>query len=229
MSYYDEMLIDEAERKGGIVSAVQAEVRRRLEGAEAGHDWWHIHCVLQNARHIANEEGADLFVVELAALLHDISDWKFNGGDDEASARIAREVLSPHGVKESEIAHIEDIINTLSFKGAGVADEMKTLEGKCVQDADRVEALGARGIARAFTYGGHAGREIYNPDIKPLLHASKEEYKMAKGTTINHFYEKLLLLKGRMKTNAGRKMAEGRHEFMEKFLAQFLAEWDGMK
>lgn len=169
------MLIDDAERKGSIVNAVQAEVRRRLEGAEAGHDWWHIHCVLQNARHIANEEGADIFIVELAALLHDISDWKFNGGDDEASARIAREILAPLGVSEKDIAHIEDIINTLSFKGAGVADEMKTLEGKCVQDADRVEALGARGIARAFTYGGHAGREIYNPEIKPLLHASKEE------------------------------------------------------
>jgi len=213
--------------KDETIQAVASEVRRRLEGAEAGHDWWHIHCVRQIAKTIATEEGADLFVVELSALLHDISDYKFNGGDEDAGARIAREILFAHGVSEEVILHVEDIINSVSFKGAGVADEVKTLEGKCVQDADRLEALGARGIARAFTYGGHADREMYNPDIAPLVHVTKEEYKAAKGTTVNHFYEKLLLLKGRMKTNAGKRLAEGRHKYMEEFLAQFFAEWNG--
>ncbi len=219
----------DAEQKAKVVVAVESEVQRLLTGAEVGHDWWHIRCVLQNARAIAKEEGADIFVVELAALLHDVSDYKFNGGDDAASARIARALLAPFGVSEKDIAHVEDIINTISYKGSGVADDMQTLEGKCVQDADRLEALGARGIARAFTYGGYAGREMHNPDIKPLLHASKDEYMKAKGTTINHFYEKLMLLKERMKTKAGKRMAEGRHIYMEEFLQQFHDEWDGKK
>ena len=210
-----------------IIQAVADEVRRRLAGAEVGHDWWHIRCVWQIAKTLAKEEGADTFVVELAALLHDISDVKFNGGDEDEGARVAREILASHNVSEDIIYQVEDIINTISFKGAGVTDEMKTLEGNCVQDADRLEALGARGVARALTYGGYAGREIYNPDISPLMHASKEEYRNAKGTTINHFYEKLLLLKDRMKTKTGHRIAEDRHKYMEEFLDQFLAEWNG--
>lgn len=210
-----------------IIQAVADEVRLRLLGAEGGHDWWHIRCVWAIAKTLAREERADTYVVELAALLHDISDVKFNGGDEDAGSRIAREILSLHHVPEEVIRHVEDIIDTVSFKGAGVSDEMKSLEGMCVQDADRLEALGARGVARALTYGGFADREIYNPDIQPLMHATKEEYRNAKGTTINHFYEKLLLLKGRMKTEAGKRIAEGRHAYMEQFLEQFLAEWNG--
>lgn len=210
-----------------VIDRVAEEVRNRLAGAEAGHDWWHIRCVWAIAKTIAKKEGADTFVVELSALLHDISDVKFNGGDETAGSRIAREILSLYHVPEMVIREVEDIIDTISFKGAGVSDEMKTLEGMCVQDADRLEALGARGVARAFTYGGHAGRTMYDPDIPPLLHASKEEYRNARGTTINHFYEKLLLLKDRMKTDTGKRIAEGRHAYMERFLEQFFAEWNG--
>lgn len=213
--------------KEAKIQAVADDVCMRLKGAEVGHDWWHIRCVWQIAQTLAKEEGADTFVVELAALLHDISDAKFNGGDEGASAHIARHILVQHQVSEAVICEVEGIINSISFKGAGVPDVTNTIEGKCVQDADRLEALGARGIVRAFTYGGYAGHEIYNPEVLPLMHASKEEYRNAVGTTINHFYEKLLLLKDRMNTKAGRRMAKDRHKYMEQFLEQFKAEWNG--
>jgi uncharacterized protein len=196
---------------------------------KTGHDWWHIHRVWQTALYIAKKEKANLLVVQLAALLHDIADWKFNNGDDKESARLAQEWLVSIGLEEESIAHICDIINAVTFKGAGVENQIKTLEGKAVQDADRLDALGAIGIARAFTYGGYKGMPMYDPAIESRLHTSFEEYKKHKGTTINHFYEKLLLLKDLMNTVTGKRLAEDRHQFIESYLNQFFLEWDPIK
>lgn len=209
-----------------IIEKIALEVKNRLAESEAGHDWWHIRCVWKLAKFIAIEEKADLFVTELAALLHDISDYKFNGGDEMGGGITALEILQKFNISDSVMEHVVYIINNISYKGAGVKDELNSLEAKCVQDADRLDALGARGIARAFSYGGYANLEMYNPSIPPILHQSKEDYRKSKGTTINHFYEKLLLLKDRMKTSTGKKLAEERHNFMQIFLAQFLKEWD---
>jgi uncharacterized protein len=166
-----------------------------------------------------------MFIVELAALLHDIADWKFAAGDDNAGPNDARTWLETLNVDERTIVHICEIIKDLSFKGAGVKSAMKTGEGMVVQDADRLDALGAIGIARAFAYGGHKGSELHNPDVRPVSHASFEEYKKGRGTTINHFYEKLLLLKDLMNTKTGKQMANQRHAFMEEFLKNFYNEW----
>lgn len=171
------------------------------------------------------EEGADLLVVELAALLHDIADWKFAGGDETAGPRAAREWLERLGVPTDVTNHVCAIIAQMSFKGAGVQSTMPTIEGKVVQDADRLDALGAIGIARAFAYGGHRGSPIHDPDLKPVLHTSFEHYKAGRGSTINHFHEKLLLLKDRMNTATGRRLARERHEFMVEFLQRFEREW----
>lgn len=179
------------------------------------------------AVNIAHGENADLYIVELAALLHDIADWKFNGGDESAGPSAARDWMERIGVDPECINHVCDIIATMSFKGSGVETEMATIEGKCVQDADRLDAIGAVGIARTFAFGGHFGRPIYDPEIEPILHRSAAEYKASAGPTINHFYEKLLLLKDRMQTTTGRKLAQGRHQFMEAFLAQFYSECEG--
>lgn len=197
-----------------------------LEGEGSGHDWWHVWRVWQSAILIGRREGADLFVIELASLLHDIADWKFCGGDDSKGPRAARKWLKSLGVRESVIAHVEEIIRNISFRGARVLSKMKTLEGKVVQDADRLDALGAIGIARTFAYGGNRGRAIYDPKIKPRQHRSFAEYKKSNGPTINHFYEKLLLLKDLMNTKTARRMARARHRFMEKFLGQFYREWN---
>jgi uncharacterized protein len=178
---------------------------------------------------IAREEKADLFVVELAALLHDVADWKFAGGDHDAGPRAAREWLMSQGVPSATIEHVADIIASLSFKGAGVETPMKTMEGQCVQDADRLDAIGAIGIARAFAYGGHKGRALYDPAMPPEPHASFEAYKKNAGPTINHFYEKLLLLKERMNTATGRRLAAERHVVLEEFLEEFFAEWAGKR
>lgn len=199
--------------------------RSKLSGEHTGHDWFHTRRVWRNARLIGEQEGADLFVVELAALLHDIADWKFAHGDDSAGPKEARAWLHTLDVDEATISHVCEIINDLSFKGAGVKSAMKTKEGMVVQDADRLDALGAIGIARAFAYGGHKGSELYNPDVKPVLHSSFDEYKKSRGSTINHFYEKLLLLKDLMNTSTGKRMAEERHAFMEEFLKNFYNEW----
>ena len=166
-------------------------------------------------------------MVELAALLHDIADWKYSGGDESAGPLVAASWLESLKVEPSTVEHVSEIIHHLSFKGAGVSSKMNTLEGQVVQDADRLDALGAIGIARAFTVGQYFGREIYNPNIPVKLHSSLEEYKNSPGTTINHFYEKLLLLKERMNTNVGRRIAESRHKYMEEFLARFFQEWEG--
>ena len=211
-----------------ILAASAAHVRLLLDGDSSGHDWWHIDRVRRNALHLAREEGADLFVTELAALLHDIADWKFHGGDDSAGPRAAREWLVRCEAEPEIIEHVCEIVATLSFKGAGVATEMRTLEGRCVQDGDRLDAVGAVGIARAFAFGGHFGRAMYDPEVPPELHQSFAAYKRKGGPTINHFYEKLLLLKDRMQTATGCRLAQARHQFMEQFLTQFDAEWNGI-
>jgi uncharacterized protein len=210
-----------------IIQKTADYVKQLLSGETTGHDWWHVYRVWQNALHIGKQEKVDMFVVELAALLHDIADWKFHGGDEKAGSRAAREWLMTQSVAPPVADHACQIIDDLSFKGAGVRTAMKTKEGMVVQDADRLDALGAIGIARAFAYGGHKGQAIYNPDISPTLHASFEEYKKRDGTTINHFHEKLLLLKDLMNTQTGRRMAEQRHEYLVNFLEQFHLEWEG--
>ncbi len=212
--------------KGKIIKATEEYVRKTLEGEGSGHDWWHVDCVRKTALHIAKEEKADLFIVELGALLHDIADWKFHNGDETVAPRIAREWLEKQEADEQTIEHVCHIIKDISFKGAGVNTPMHTKEGQIVQDADRIQALGAIGIARCFAYGGSKGREIYNPNIKPAMHQTFEQYKKARGTTLNHFYEKLLLLKDRMNTETGKKIAQERHEYMEQFLKQFFKEWN---
>jgi uncharacterized protein len=204
-------------------------VKTTLSDAEGGHDWWHIYRVWKTAKHLALDEEVDLFIVELGALLHDIADSKFNDGDEEIGPQKAREFLKSLGVDESEVIHIENIIRNISFKGGKQQQTFHSAELAVIQDADRLDALGAIGIARTFNYGGHKGRSIYNPDIKPNLNLTKEEYKNSDAPTLNHFYEKLLLLKDKMNTVAGRKMAKGRHDFLEAFLDQFYKEWEGEK
>jgi uncharacterized protein len=212
-----------------IIQKTTDHVRGLLSGEGSGHDWFHIERVRNVALTIAREEHANLFVVELAALLHDVADWKFAGGDHEAGPRAAREWLASLGVPQSTIDHVATIIASLSFKGAGVETPMTTIEGQCVQDADRLDAIGAIGIGRAFAYGGHKGRPMYDPAIPPEPHASFEAYKKNTGPTLNHFYEKLLLLKDRMNTASGKRLAENRHAVLEEFLEQFLAEWQGQR
>ncbi|MFZ4411838.1 MAG: HD domain-containing protein [Bacteroidales bacterium] len=210
-----------------IVHQTADYIKTKMLGEGSGHDWWHIYRVWKNALHIGQYEKADLFVVELAALLHDIADWKFHDGNDDIGPQMARSWLEKLAVEETEIAHVCQIIKGVSFKGAGVSTNMKTIEGKVVQDADRLDAIGAVGIARTFAYGGSKSREIYNPDIKPIVHASFEEYKNSISPTLNHFYEKLLLLKDLMNTSTAKNMAEHRHQIMEDFLAEFYLEWEG--
>jgi uncharacterized protein len=198
-----------------------------MAGDSSGHDWFHVARVRSTALTIAREEGADLTVVELAALLHDVADWKFADGDHTAGPRAAREWLQSKNADNNLIEHICQIIAGLSFKGAGVPTPMATLEGQVVQDADRLDALGAIGIARTFAYGGHKGQPMHDPEITPRLHGSFDDYKRGGGTSINHFYEKLLLLAERMNTATGKHLAGERQRFMEQFLEQFLAEWKG--
>jgi len=210
-----------------LILRTEQYVKQTLAGDSSGHDWWHIHRVRRNAVQIAQQEGANLRIVELAALLHDIADWKFHGGDDTAGPRAARAWLQQNEIDPSTTETVCDIIATLSYKGAGVATDMSTIEGKCVQDGDRLDAIGAVGIGRAFAFGGHFGRAMYDPDVAPEQHQSFAAYKSKGGPTINHFYEKLLLLKDRMQTATGRRLAASRHQFMESFLSQFFAEWNG--
>ncbi|WP_421773918.1 HD domain-containing protein [Gracilimonas sp.] len=210
-----------------IIEKTEQYVKNKLQGEGTGHDWWHIHRVRNTALRLGEVEGADLFIVELAALLHDIADHKFHDGDEEIGPSTARNWLERIEVDEAVIRKVCTIIRDVSFKGAEVKTTMESIEGKVVQDADRLDALGAIGIARAFAYGGYKGRELYNPEIDPESHSSFEAYKKSSGPTLNHFYEKLFLLKDRMNTMAGRKEAEKRHQFMKEFVDQFLSEWDG--
>ncbi|HRZ96122.1 MAG TPA: HD domain-containing protein [Paludibacter sp.] len=204
-------------------------VKQKLANAEGGHDWWHIYRVWQLAKNIAASEKVDLLVVELGALLHDIADAKFHNGDESVGPGLALEFLQANGVNELTRNHVVNIIENISFGGGNQMKFFNSPELAVVQDADRLDALGAIGIARTFNYGGFKNREIYNPTIKPNLHMTKEEYRNSTAPTINHFYEKLLLLKDRMNTETGKRMAAERHRFMELFLEQFYAEWEGVR
>lgn len=210
------------------ISQTISFVKTTLEEAEGGHDWWHIQRVWNTAKTIAATEEVDLLAVELGALLHDIADSKFHDGDESIGPAMAKSFMQSIAIDEATISHVTKIIENISFKGGHKTSSFKSLELDVVQDADRLDAIGAIGIARAFNYGGFKNRALYDPGIEPNLHMSKEEYKSSKAPTINHFYEKLLLLKDRMNTETGRKMAVERHAFMEKYLDQFYAEWAGI-
>ena len=202
-------------------------VKHTLEGAESGHDWWHIQRVWNNALQIIKTETAEQLIVELAALLHDIADSKFHNGDEEIGPKIAGDFLYSQQLPQDLILNVQQIIRNMSFKASFEKKQFHSKELEIVQDADRLVAIGAIGIARAFTYGGFKNRELYNPGILPSLNMSKEEYKNSTAPTINHFYEKLLLLKDKMNTETGKRIAAERHVFMEQYLAQFYKEWDG--
>lgn len=203
-------------------------VKERLSEAEAGHDWWHIERVWKAAKNIAAlEKQGNLLVIELAALLHDIADAKFHEGDEEIGPATATGFLKSKNVEDEVVFHVEQIIRHMSFKSGFGDVPFSSVEMSIVQDADRLDAIGAIGIARAFTYGGYKNRELYNPGIPPNLNMSKEEYKSAETPTINHFYEKLLLLKDKMNTPTGSRMAERRHALMTHYLDEFYREWNG--
>ncbi|NTV70301.1 MAG: HD domain-containing protein [Azonexaceae bacterium] len=208
-----------------LVQRVASFIKARFAAESSGHDWHHIRRVWQLAREIARREGANQEVVELGALVHDIADWKFHDGDDTVGPREAGRLLADEGASPGVIEQVVAIVASISYKGAGVKTEMASLEGKCVQDADRLDAIGAIGIARCFAYGGHTNRLMYDPDVPPVLHATAAAYKAAKGSSLNHFYEKLFLLKERMNTATGKELAEERHRYMEEFVDRFLEEW----
>jgi len=212
-----------------IIEKTIVFVKETLKDAEGGHDWFHIQRVFNNALLIAKDEKEiDPLVVGLGALLHDIADYKFHGGDETIGPKKAKGFLESINVDRGIIEHIEDIIKNVSFKGGNFTQDFNSKELEIIQDADRLDAIGAIGIARCFSYGGFKKRPIYNPEIVPNLNMTKEEYKNSNAPSINHFYEKLLLLKGKMNTKAGKKIAAKRHEFMELYLKQFYAEWEGM-
>jgi len=214
-----------------LINETIAFVKKTLEGAEGGHDWFHIERVYQNAKNIGTEEKADLLIISLAALLHDIADAKFYNGDETIGPKMARDFLVSKNVSKAIIEHVVAIINHISFKSSLEAtpekEKFTSLELQVVQDADRLDAIGAIGIARTFNYGGFKNRTIYNPDILPNLEMTKEYYKKSTAPSINHFYEKLLLLKDKMNTVSGKKLAAQRHQFMVAFLNQFYLEWNG--
>jgi uncharacterized protein len=212
-----------------LINTTAQYVQQALQQAEGGHDWWHILRVWHNARLINQTEQANTLVVELAALLHDIADSKFHDGNEDIGPQTAVAFLKTLPVDETVVNHVEQIIRHMSFKASFGRQTFFSPELAVVQDADRLDAIGAIGIARAFTYGGFKGRELYNPGIAPNLNMSKEEYKNTSAPTINHFYEKLLLLKDKMNTPTARRLAQERHHFMELYLAQFYAEWAGEK
>jgi uncharacterized protein len=209
-----------------LVCRVAEHIKAKFASESSGHDWHHIHRVWKLARQIGAKEGANQEVVELGALVHDIADWKFHDGDDSVGPREAERLLREEGASTENIEQVVEIVATISYKGAGVTTAMKSLEGQCVQDADRLDAIGAIGIARCFAYGGHAGRLMYDPDEPPVMHATAEAYKASKGHSLNHFYEKLFLLKDRMNTESGKALAEERHRFMEQYVECFLEEWN---
>ncbi len=216
-------------KKEEIIEKVINHVKEKLSGEGTGHDWWHITRVVNLAKQIASEEkGVDIFVVELAALLHDIADWKFTNGDENKGPDEAKQLLQSLQIEEAVINNVTEIIRDMGFKG-GIEQKKLSKEGMIVQDADRLDAIGAIGIARCFAYGGSKGREIYNPHIPPQEYKTKEEYLHSQTPSINHFYEKLLKLKDLMNTQTGKKLAQQRHLFMETFLEEFYNEWEGKK
>ena len=212
-----------------LIEATAHHMETLFAGEGSGHDWAHIRRVWLMARRLAAAHPeADRFVTELAALLHDIADWKFHDGDYEAGPRAARTWLASQGAAEVLIARVETVIREVSFKGLGVATPVSSIEGALVQDADRLDAIGAVGIARAFAYGGHKGRPLHDPAVSPMVHDSFASYQKNTAPTLNHFYEKLLHLKDRLHTAAAREIAGRRHAYMETYVARFLSEWDGV-
>jgi uncharacterized protein len=215
-------------KKETIIEATKDFVKETLKNAESGHDWFHTLRVYNNARLIAKSESVDLYIVALGALLHDIADSKFHNGDDNIAPRVARKFLVQHNVDSFVIDSVIDIINNISFnKSLETNNKTNSIELDVVQDADRLDAIGAIGIARCFNYGGFKNRNLFDPSIKPNLKMSKNEYKNSTAPTINHFYEKLLLLSDKMNTKTGKKIAKERHQFMTEYLDQFHAEWEG--
>jgi uncharacterized protein len=217
--------------KEKIITATIAFVKKELKNAEGGHDWFHIARVFKNSILISKDEKVDVFVVSLAALLHDIADPKFYNGDETVGPKVATKFLKEQEVHEQIINHVVHIIKHISFKNSfdKASEKFTSIELKVVQDADRLDAIGAIGIARCFNYGGFKNRGLYDPEVIPNLNMTKEEYKKSDAPTINHFYEKLLLLKDQMHTASGKKIATQRHAFMETYLQQFYNEWDGLK
>jgi uncharacterized protein len=210
-----------------LITNTAAYVRQTLKDAEGGHNWWHILRVWNTAKSIAQTEEADMPVVELAALLHDIADSKFHNGDETIGPKMAGDFLISQHADPAIIEHVQQIIAHMSFKNSFGGAAFTSKEMEIVQDADRLDAIGAIGIARAFNYGGFKGRDLYDPEVPTNVYQTKAEYKNSTAPTINHFYEKLLLLKDSMNTATGRQMAEQRHVFMEQYLTQFYAEWNG--
>ncbi len=208
--------------KGDIITKTVSFVRSKSEGESSGHDWWHIYRVHRMAKYLAIAEKADNFIVELAALLHDLDDWKFNHDGSNNAA----EWLQKSGLDQRLIMKVMEVIEQVSFKGAGQDTHAETIEAQVVQDADRLDAIGAIGVARAFAYGGYKHRELYRPDVLPVLHNDFEAYRNNQSHTINHFYEKLLLLRDRMNTATAKKLAGKRHQFLEFFLSEFYEEWN---
>ena len=212
-----------------LITATAQFIKQKFADEGSGHDWAHIRRVWLMARRLATAHPeANHDVTELAALLHDIADWKFHDGDYEAGPRAARAWLASQHAPEELISRIEIVIREVSFKGVGVATPVSSIEAALVQDADRLDAIGAIGIARAFAYGGHKGRSLHDPAIAPVAHDSFASYQKNAAPTLNHFYEKLLHLKERLHTDVARDVAAGRHAYLEGFVARFLAEWDGV-
>ena len=212
------------EKQSKIIKKTISYVKETLANAEGGHDWWHIYRVWNNAKLINEMENANEFITQLAALLHDIADSKFNNGDESIGPKTAKVFLDSIDVDSEISSEVIRIIKNVSFKGGNFNTEYRSLELDVVQDADRLDAIGAIGIARTFNYGGYKNRAMYNPNIPPVINMTKEEYKNSKAPTINHFYEKLLLLKDRMNTKSGKALAEKRHRFMRLFLDEFYSE-----
>jgi uncharacterized protein len=206
-----------------ILKRTEDYIRTYFENEGSGHDWWHIHRVRNMALKLAEKEGGNLFLIEISALLHDLDDWKLNSVHESKTMKWLREI----NLNQVQVESILEIIEQVSFKGARVENNATSIEAKIVQDADRLDAIGAIGIARTFAYGGHKSRPIYHPEIKPVMHSDFESYKNSTAPTINHFYEKLLLLKNALNTPTAIEIAKNRHIFMETFLTQFFAEWEG--
>ncbi len=209
-----------------LIEKIKQIVYAQFETDATGHDWYHIDRVYQMAIHLQSKEGGDLFLIQLGALLHDISDHKFNGGSATLGGETAYNLLIENGLDKERAFKVKLIVNQISYKGANVLDETNSIESKIVQDADRLDAIGAIGIARAFAYGGNKNSPIYDPSFPPILHATFEEYKNAKSHTINHFYEKLLLLTNKLHTSSAKEIGQHRHQYLELFLNEFMGEWN---
>jgi uncharacterized protein len=223
----------QTQTKEEILNRARDYVREELSKDASGHDWWHIYRVATMAKRLATECGADQFVCELTALLHDVGDYKLRGHSEEPESAIARRWLESQGVDKAIIGQITDIIDSMSYsssiKSGSAKQGMNTLEGQVVQDADRLDAIGAIGIARTFAYGGSKGQPMHDPELPPTMHKTKEEYRTSRSSSVNHFHEKLLLLKDLMNTEPAKRLAQARHDYMVGFLEQFHGEWDGQR